>query len=120
MGCREVRVARRLLWLRAMQHIDRQALASVTGGFGALLGALLQATPGILQGVSGIISASKSGGSTGPAAAAGPTGAPQGQGQPDPASMQPAASAAPTGSQGSSCSCGSPSFPQVVQLIRFG
>ena len=45
-----------------MELIDSQALATVRGGFGAILGALLQAAPGIMQGVSGIISASKSGG----------------------------------------------------------
>jgi len=48
-----------------MQSIDRSELASVRGGFGALLGAALQAAPGILQGVSGIIGAAKSGGGGG-------------------------------------------------------
>jgi hypothetical protein len=110
-------VARRLLSSCAMQPIDRQALASVNGGFGALLGALLQAAPGILQGVSGIISASKSGGSSGSAPAAGPTGPTQGQ-QPDPSATPAPASAAPAGSQGSCSNCGS--SPPFLQLIRFG
>jgi hypothetical protein len=48
--------------MEPIESIDTQALATVHGGFGAILGALLQAAPGILQGVSGIISASKGGG----------------------------------------------------------
>jgi hypothetical protein len=49
-----------------MEPIDSQALSSVRGGFGAILGALLQAAPTIMQGVSGIISASKGGGGNPP------------------------------------------------------
>ena len=100
-----------------MQPIDRQALASVHGGFGALLGALLQAAPGILQGVSGIIGASKAGlCAAGAAPAAGPAQGPQ---QPNPAAMQAAPSSAPT-SSGSSCACGSAgAAPQFIQMIRF-
>jgi len=41
--------------------IDSIDLEQVRGGFGAILGSLLQAAPGIMQGVSGIISASKAG-----------------------------------------------------------
>jgi hypothetical protein len=97
-----------------LASLDRQALASVNGGFGALLGALLQAAPGILQGVSGIIGAAKSGGSAG-SAPAGPTQVqPQ---QPDPSAAQAMASPAPAASQGSPGSPGG--FPQVL-VIRFG
>jgi hypothetical protein len=95
-----------------LASLDRQALALVNGGFGALLGALLQAAPGILQGVSGIIGAAKSGGSAG-SAPAGPT---QAQPQPDPSAAQAMASAPPAGSQGSPSPGG---FPQVL-VIRFG
>ena len=44
-----------------MQSIHPDHLETVRGGFGALLGALLQAAPGIMQGVSGIIGAAKAG-----------------------------------------------------------
>ena len=120
-------MARQLLGSCAMQPIDPPAtpdlasldpesLALVNGGFGALLGALLQAAPGILQGVSGIISAAKSGGGSGSAPAAAPA---QGQGQqPDPSSTQTSASAAPAGSQSSCSSCGS--APQFMQMFRCG
>lgn len=76
-----------------MQPIDPQALSTVTGGF---LGALLSAAPGILQGVSGIIAASKSGGggSSQPAPSAPPP-----QPAPAPAPAQPGPSAA------SACAC---------------
>lgn len=97
-----------------LASLDRQELALVNGGFGALLGALLQAAPGILQGVSGIISASKGGGGSGsaPAPAAAPAAAPP---QPDPATAQ--ASAAPSSSPAPSAS--PVGFPQVL-VIRFG
>lgn len=58
-----------------MQTIDRDQLAVIRGGFGALLGAALQAAPGILNGVAGIIGASKSGGGGGGRAAAAPPAA---------------------------------------------
>jgi len=96
-----------------MQPIDRQALAHVNGGFGALLGALLQAAPGILQGVSGIIGAARSGGSSGSA----PAGPAQAQPQPDPAAAQAPASAAAAGPQDASGSSGG--VPRVL-VIRFG
>jgi len=48
-----------------MKALSRHELSNVTGGFGALLGAALQAAPGILQGVGGIIGAAKSGGGGG-------------------------------------------------------
>src|SRR5258708_13282720 len=44
-----------------MKALHHDQLSKVTGGFGALLGAALQAAPGILNGVAGIIGASKSG-----------------------------------------------------------
>jgi len=97
-----------------LASLDHQALALVNGGFGALLGALLQAAPGILQGVSGIIGAAKSGGSAG-SAPAGPTQA-QPQPQPDPSAAQAMASAPPAGSQGSPSPGG---FPQIL-VLRFG
>jgi hypothetical protein len=79
-----------------MQPIDRQALSTVTGGF---LGALLAAAPGILQGVSGIIAASKSGGGGGsqPAPSA-PPPQPAPASAPAPAPSQPAPAA-------SMCAC---------------
>jgi hypothetical protein len=53
-----------------MQPIDDRDLALVHGGFGAILGALLQAAPGIINSVSGLVSASRSGGSPGGGATA--------------------------------------------------
>jgi hypothetical protein len=86
-----------------MEPIELQALETVRGGFGAILGALLQAAPGILQGVSGIISASKSGGSSATQAtsaqpqtqptAAGPLPAAGGGGPPTQMASAPAAGA---------------------------
>jgi hypothetical protein len=70
-----------------MQTIDPDALSTVTGGFGALLGSLAQAAGPILNGVAGIIGASTSGGGGGGApsapsggAAPAPGGIPSGGG----------------------------------------
>jgi hypothetical protein len=51
-----------------MQSIDLDQLSNVRGGEG-LLGTALQAAPGILDGIAGIISAAKGGGQQAPAAA---------------------------------------------------
>jgi hypothetical protein len=51
-------MARRLLWSQAMEPIDPQELATVTGGF-----AFLAALPGILSGVTGLVNAFKGSGS---------------------------------------------------------
>ena len=44
-----------------MTTIDSNELDTVCGGFGALLGALIQQAPAILQGVQGIVGAAKGG-----------------------------------------------------------
>lgn len=115
-------MAWRLLWVTAMQPIDPQALSTVTGGFGAILGALLQAAPGILQGVSGIISASKSGGGGGQTASAA-AGPPQ-PGGPAPAtqaSAQSVASAAPGGSASPCACCSNPlGSMATMSMVRMG
>jgi hypothetical protein len=54
-----------------MQSIDLDQLEDVRGGEG-VLGAALQAAPGILSGIAGIISAAKSGGQPAPAPAPDP------------------------------------------------
>ena len=51
--------------MEPIETIDTQALATVHGGFGAILGALLQAAPGIINSVTGLVSASRSGGGSG-------------------------------------------------------
>jgi hypothetical protein len=51
--------------MEPIESIDPQALATVHGGFGAILGALLQAAPGIINSVTGLVSASKGGGGGG-------------------------------------------------------
>jgi hypothetical protein len=95
-----------------MQPIDPQALSSVHGGFAALLGAL----PGILQGVGGIIAASKSGGSKGsaePPPSAGPA-------QPAPApAPAPSPSPAPAPSQ-SPCACCTQMIAMPVMMVPMG
>ena len=109
---------------QAMEPIDSQALSTVRGGFGAILGALLQAAPGILQGVSGIISASKSGGGGGqtavaqaqPPAAAAPPSAPPAMSAP-PTQM---ASAPSGGSCGCCCSGMLPRAPSVQNFVQIG
>jgi hypothetical protein len=66
-----------------MQPIDPAQLTNVIGGAGgAILGGLLKAAPGIMQGVSGIIGAAKGGGGGGgaPAGGGGGGGAPGGGG----------------------------------------
>ena len=102
-----------------MEPIDSQALSTVRGGFGAILGALLQAAPSILQGVSGIISASKSGGGGGQTAVA--------QAQPPAAApAPPAAAAMPTqmasAPSGGSCRCCCDmlSAASVQNFVRIG
>ena len=57
-----------------MTTIDSNELDTVCGGFGALLGALIQQAPAILQGVQGIVGAAK-GGQAAPAQAGPPGGA---------------------------------------------
>lgn len=96
-----------------LASLDPESLALVNGGFGALLGALLQAAPGILQGVGSIISAARSG-SSGGAPGPDPT---QAQPQPAPSAAPPAASAAPAAPQDASVSAGA--VPRVL-VIRFG
>lgn len=102
-------MARGVLWVTAMQPIDREELVTVTGGFAALLGALLQAAPGI-------ISAFKGGGGGGPGAAtpqqAGPAQAAPEQAGP-PQAMASAAGANPLASF-------MPMISSIMQLVRIG
>ena len=103
-----------------MEPIDSQALSTVRGGFGAILGALLQAAPSILNGVSGIISASRSGGSSPQTATA--------QAQPatmTPTSAAPSLSTPPTqmaaAPSGGGCQCCSGMLgPSVQNIVRIG
>ena len=106
-----------------MEPIDSQALENVRGGFGAILGALLQAAPGIINSVSGLVSASKGGGGGGQTAVA--------QTQPTaaaPMSTPPSMPAAPTqmasapsgGSCACSCSSMLPTAPSVQNSVRIG
>jgi hypothetical protein len=117
MMSRAFELARRVLGLRTMQPIDREALSTVHGGF---LAALLSAAPAILQGVSGIISASKGGGGGGPppqqtAAAAPPP-------QPAPAPAQPPAQPAPSPAAAACACCCDPlrSMASVSTMVRIG
>jgi len=102
----------------AMEPIDSQALSTVRGGFGAILGALLQAAPGIMQGVSGIISASKGGGSTQTAAAPAqpPTAAPTSAAP----SLQPPTQMASAPSGGGCRCCSDMLAPSVQNIVRIG
>ena len=102
-----------------VQPIDLQDLDSVRGGFGALLGALLQSAPGILQGVGSIIAASKSGRGGGA-----PSGPPPGATAQASAGGGPAQASA-SASTGSQCAGGCcqmaqmgsmPSMSQMVQI----
>jgi hypothetical protein len=115
-------VAQQVLRSLRMESIDPQVLTSVRGGFGALLG-LLQAAPGILQGVTGLIGALKGSGGTATASA-------QPQPQPTmatPPSAAPAA-AAPTTQMASSgppggacrCCCDPIGASSVTNIIRIG
>jgi len=91
-----------------MQPIESHELTSVRGGFGALLGAALNAAGPILNGVAGIIGASKSGGGRGGTAAAPPpAGAP---------AAAPPPSAASSGSS-STGGCGADGLCQVVTNV---
>src|SRR5262245_1884755 len=107
-----------------MEPIETQALETVRGGFGAILGALLQAAPGIINSVSGLVSASKGGGGGGTQTAAAQT-------QPSPAApLSAPTAAAPTqmasgpttsGPAASACQCacsmmGSPSVQNIVRI----
>lgn len=77
----------------SMKPIESQDLVNVRGGFGALLGAALQAAPGILNGVAGIIGASKSGGGAGAAPQSAPAPSPAAAAVPSaPALMAPPSS----------------------------
>jgi hypothetical protein len=95
-----------------VQTIDLQDLESVRGGFGALLGALLQAAPGILQGVGGIIAASKSGGGGGGA----PSGGPSGATAQASAGGQPPAQATASAASGSPCAGGCCQMAQIAPM----
>jgi hypothetical protein len=99
-----------------VQPIDLQALSSVRGGFGALIGAALQAAPGILQGVSGIIAAAKGRGGDGGAPAGAPAQASAGQ---PPAQTASAAGGSPCGAGGCCQQMASPMGP-MMQMIKFG
>jgi bacteriocin-like protein len=87
-----------------MKSLSEHELAHVTGGFGALLGPLLQAAGPIMNGVAGIIGAAKSGGGGGGGGAA-PAGPPP---------QAPPASAAMAGGGGSST--GSTSADGLTQI----
>jgi hypothetical protein len=96
--------------MEPIETIDTQALSTVHGGFGAILGALLQAAPGIISSVSGLVSASKGGGGAQTASAqAQPTaGAPTSL--PPSAAMGPTAAptqmaSGPSGPAASACRC---------------
>ena len=94
-----------------MQPIELNQLSTVRGGFGALIGAALQAAPGILQGISGIIAASKSGGQQAAPAPA-----------PAPAAPEPAPAPAPAASP-CACACnplGSTGSPSVSTMVKIG
>ena len=104
-------MARELLFkLPSMQPIESHELTSVRGGFGALLGPLLNAAGPILNGVAGIIGASKSGGGGGGTAAAPPPA-----GAPAPAAAPPP-SAASSGSS-STGGCGADGLCQVITNV---
>jgi|SRR5687768_5272019 hypothetical protein len=104
-----------------MEPIDTQALTTVRGGFGAILGALLQAAPGIINSVSGLVSASKGGGGAQTAqaqpSATAPVSAPTG-GPPMPTQM---ASGPTAGPAASACRCcadpiGAASVQNIVRI----
>lgn len=102
-----------------MEPIDLQTLSTVRGGFGAILGALLQSAPSIISSISGLVSASKGGsGQTavaqGQPPAAAPTGAPA-----QPASPTQMASAPSGGSSPCSC-CSGMLGPSVQNFVRIG
>ena len=110
-------MARRLLWSLAMEPIDPQELTTVTGGF-----AFLAALPGILSGVSSLVSAFKGGGSAPQAAPAQPqTAAPTAPTTPMPIS----AGGSPTGAAPTQMASG-PTSPtssfgdMVTNIIRIG
>ena len=114
-------MARQLLWWPGMEPIEAQALETVRGGFGAILGALLQAAPGIINSVSGLVSASKGGGGAQTAStqpqpqptAAGPLPAAGGGGPPTQMASGPAAS-------GCQCACNLIAPASVQNSVRIG
>jgi hypothetical protein len=105
----------------AMEPIDPQALASVRGGFAALLGTLLQAAPGIIQAIGGLSKGSGSG-TTAPAQAqptmAAPTMAAPGGAAP----TTQMASSDPSGGGGGACrsGCDPIGASSVTNIIRIG
>src|SRR5678815_264339 len=109
---------------QAMEPIDSQALENVRGGFGALLGALIQGAPGIINSISGLISASKGGGGGGQTAVA----QAQSPASTAPMSTPPSMPEAPTqmasAPSGGSCACCCsgmlPTAPSVQNSVRIG
>jgi hypothetical protein len=105
----------------AMEPIDPQALASVRGGFAALLGALLQAAPGIIQSVGGLMGKGSGGA---------PTAATQAQPTLAAPTMATPATAAPTtqmtssdpagGGAGCRSGCDPIGASSVTNIIRIG
>jgi hypothetical protein len=100
-----------------MKSLTSHELSQVSGGFGALLGAALQAAGPIMQGVTGIIGAAKSGGGGGGGAP--PPAAAAGGGAPPPA-PPPMASAAGAGgsSTGSTSADGLTQITTNVSITR--